>query len=372
MKTFKKKKILLVAPYGGVPGGISRWTSHIVDFYSGLDNPEVQIDLMSTSRKKFINIGMSTIYRIWHGIKDYREILKNYNTKLRQKSYDLVHLTSSGSLGLYKDLYILSKAKKSGAKCVVHFHFGRIPELFRKNNHEWKMILKVCRICDCIIVLDKDSYNTLKQVGFSNVKILPNPVAPRIEDIVNEVPKIVIPNTILFVGHVVPTKGVFELIEAFSALDDNLKLKLVGHITPDMRRILSAKLSPEVSKRVEICGEKPYDEVIKDMLSCDIFVLPTYTEGFPNVILEAMATGCAIVTTPVGAIPQILEHGDNDQEYGVFIEPKKAKQLRDAIVSLIYDDEYKEAMRNRVQKRVVERYNISSVWEQLVRIWNSI
>jgi glycosyltransferase involved in cell wall biosynthesis len=58
-----------------------------------------------------------------------------------------------------------------------------------------------------------------------------------------------------------------------------------------------------------------------------IFVLPTYTEGFPNVILECMASGCPIITTPVGAIPDMLQFGST-QACGACVDVKDVQGLK--------------------------------------------
>lgn len=70
------------------------------------------------------------------------------------------------------------------------------------------------------------------------------------------------------------------------------------------------------------------------MLKCTVFVLPTYTEGFPNVVLESMACGCPIVATSVGAIPEMLDGGA-----GIVIEPRNVEQLRDAVAWVLENPE---------------------------------
>ena len=104
------------------------------------------------------------------------------------------------------------------------------------------------------------------------------------------------------------------------------------------------------------------------MLSCDIFVLPTYTEGFPNVILESMACGCAIVTTPVGAIPEMLEE-ENGKQYGILVSPQNVQELKEGIEKMLNNETLKQECRKNVQQRVNERYNIDTVWKQMSKIW---
>lgn len=360
-------KILLASPYGGVPGGITRWTEHLVAYSEVLVGGDCKVDIMPMGRNRFVNTNSSLIYRIWTSVVDYGAILRNYRKHLRKESYDIVHLASSASLSLIKDLYMIRTAKKRDAKSIVHFHFGRIPELSQTRNWEWKLLVKVVKAADQVVVIDKASYDTLRANGFENISLLPNPVAPRVVDIATEnagVEKT--PRSVLFVGHVVKTKGVFELLEACSKIE-NINLQLVGHITPDMQAQIEEKYKD--ASWLTVCGERPYAEVVKEMCKCDVFVLPTYTEGFPNVILESMACGCAIVTTPVGAIPEMLEEEDG-KHYGIMVEPRNVEQLKVGIEKMLSDADFKNKCRSNVQQRVIERYNIDSVWRQMVNIWN--
>ena len=263
---------------------------------------------------------------------------------------------------------MLRLAKKHSLKTVIHFHFGRIPDIAAKNNWEWKLLQKVVRLADKAVVIDRFSYDTLTGRGFDNVVMLPNPIAPAVNEIIRKNVGVERkPGTVLFTGHMVRTKGIYELVDACRRLD-NIRLKMVGYVTPDVRAELQ-ELSGNADW-LEITGEKPYDEVIKDMLECDVFVLPTYTEGFPNVILESMACGCAIVSTTVGAIPEMLAEKDG-RRYGILVEPRNVQQLRDAIREMLGNEQLKTECRMNVRERVNERYNIQSVWNRLIGIWKS-
>ena len=360
-------KILLASPFGGVQGGISRWTCHINNYYKTLHDPLCEMDLLPMGRSTFVNVNSSIFYRIISAIRDYRVILKEYRKYLQSSHYDIMHLASSASISLLKDLYMLRRAKAKGIKTIIHFHFGRIPDLYKKQNWEWKLLTRVLKNADRAIVLDRLSYETLQSCGIVNVSILPNPVAPEVNMIIASNKELSREsNTILFIGHVVKTKGVFELVEACNQLP-NVSLKLVGYIEDDMKMSLNER----AKCCLEIMGEMSYEDVIKEMMKCDIFVLPTYTEGFPNVILESMAAGCAIVATDVGAIPEML--GVNDKKrYALIVKPKDETTLKDAIELLLTDDKLKLEFRSNVSQRVNELYSIDKVWEQLFNLWESI
>lgn len=361
-------KILLISPYGGTQGGISRWTEHIIDYYNNQIDKVIKLDLLPVQRSVFVN-GVSFWGRLIYGFKDYAEIIRLFKDKINKQEYNLVHISTSASISLLKDLLILRIAKKYKIKSVIHFHFGRIPILQKKNNWEWKLLLMVVTKADCSIVMDQCSFEVLSQYNEHKVVFLPNPVAPRISDIVAKNFSLTQKEgNILFVGHVIKSKGIFELITAFKKINDkNLKLRIVGHIEQEMRDTIQ----PLINGNIEIIGEEPYDDIIKDMLYCDVFVLPSYTEGFPNVILESMACGCAIISTKVGAIPELL-HEDSHGKYGILIHPQNEKELFDALRTLIYDEKLKTQCRKNSRRRVYEKYSMPTIWGQLITIWTNI
>ena len=357
-------KVLLASPYGGVAGGISRWTEHIMSYYKSMQNPGCELTLLPMGRSSFVSVSSGFLYRIWAACVDYIPIVSTFKKLIRDNEYDVIHITSSASLSLLKDLYMLSIAKRNRIKTVIHFRFGRIPELAIKKNWEWKLLKKVVGLSNIAIVLDKSSYDTLRSYGFENVEMLPNPISQGVNAIVDnhsEVDRE--PKTILFTGHVIKTKGVFELVDACNRIP-GVKLRMVGHVDNDMKQ----KLLLSATCDLDIFGEIPYEDVIKEMLKCDVFVLPTYTEGFPNVILESMAAGCAIVATCVGAIPQMLED-ENGKHYGIVVNPMDVDSLVYGISQLLMDDELKAECRMNVKARVNERYSIESVWNRMSEIW---
>lgn len=369
MKMKEDLRVLLVAPYGGVVGGISRWTSHILEYHKTIKS-NVVLDLVSTGRSTFVSINTTPLYRLYAAIKDYKGIIKNFISHINRNTYDVMHLTSSGSWSLFKDLYMIKKAKNKGIKTIIHFRFGRIPDLARYNNWEWKYVKKVMSFVDKAIVIDEFTYQTLKDAGFNNIVFLPNPVSENVCSIVDENQNIKREERLLlFTGHVVLTKGVCELVEACKRIS-NIKVKIVGHVLSDMKEHLQ-KLAGENNDWLQIIGEEPYEDVIKDMLSCELFVLPTYTEGFPNVILESMACGCTIITTPVGAIPSMLDIKSNTPS-GVCVPIKNVDLLSDKIMYYLEHKNEALEMGVRAKDRVNREYSMPSVWNKMLNIWNSL
>jgi len=368
-----RKKILLCSPMGGNIGGIARWTEHIKNYYDDQnDKSWFTIKVYSTSRKKSIHENKSYFRRIYSGLLDYIPIIIKFQKVIKLDKYNIVHITSSGSISLIKDVILLKFAKTRNIKTVLHFHFGRIPEVYLKRNWEFKLLNLVIRISDKAIVIDSKSYEVLYNQGYSNIDYLPNPISPKIQNIIDDNYNEIIKSerTLLYAGHVVETKGIFELIESAKQIP-NIKLKLVGRITDDMKHKIIKLAGNRHTEWLEISGEKSFEETILEMLAAGIFVLPSYTEGFPNVILESMACACPIVATNVGAIPEMLDI-NNGNNYGLCVEPRNSRQLKNAIEKMLNDRNFAHTCGRNAQKRVNDLYSMPAIWEKLESIWTTL
>lgn len=363
------KKVLLCSPYKTFSGGISRWTEHIVQYYHLNNDNDLYMDVFSLARGEKVYADTPLFKRILYGLAEYIPMIKSYKNEIFSNKYDVVHIASSASLGLIRDLLMLRIARRNQTKSVLHFHFGRIPELYKKNNWGKKLLDKTIRLADAIIVIDQSSYDTLIKQGYKNIKLLPNPLGMEIEQIVRNSSIKREKNKIVFAGHVVPTKGVFELVQACKDIAD-IEVHILGAVTAEMESRLY-EAAGNNKTWLKITGEQDYETVIKEMLSANIFVLPTYTEGFPNVILESMACGCPIVASAVGAIPEMLNI-DGDEPAGICIEPKNIEQLKSAIIKILNDDKLASTYGNNAKKRVNEMYSMPSVWKQMTDIWKSV
>ena len=108
--------------------------------------------------------------------------------------------------------------------------------------------------------------------------------------------------------------------------------------------------------------------MLNQLIDTSILVLPSYTEGFPNVIIEAMAMGCAVIATDVGAIPEMLNI-DSNNPCGICIRPKKIDDLIEAFSYLSEDNGRIVAMGQNGIDRVLSSYSMSTISREYERIW---
>ncbi len=142
--------------------------------------------------------------------------------------------------------------------------------------------------------------------------------------------------TLLFLAWLEREKGIFELLEAVVALSKQHAFKLIiagrGNAEDEARTFVETNL---LQDRVDFVGWIKEDAKGSLLRSADILVLPSWVEGFPNAIIEAMAAKLAVIVTAVGNVPDLIEH----QKQALVIPPKDIKSLRAAIETLIIDPE---------------------------------
>lgn len=364
-------KILLISPLPPPVGGIASWTINILEHYKKIE--DITLIHQNTAIKSRTITDANFSSRLYAGIKDSFKAIASFHSMLKKRQPDVIHMTSSGSLGLWRDLLICVLAKFHKIPIVMHFRFGRIPEICKLNNWEWKLLKRVISFCSAVIVLDNETYNTLKAVGFENTYNIPNPISSNVESLLNTT---AIDNSdksrskgkIIFVGHIVKNKGVLELAEACSQLSNIDELLFIGPYEYDIKaNILS--LMANSSTEVVFAGVLDKVDLLVQMRNATMLALPSYSEGFPNVIIEAMAMKCPVVATNVGAIASMLE-ANSDKPCGVVIEPRDIQSLVAAINTMITDSTKRELFSENAFLKVKEQYTLEKVCSQYEQVWN--
>ena len=131
---------------------------------------------------------------------------------------------------------------------------------------------------------------------------------------------------VVFIGNLVPVKGLDTLLDAFAALPDDVALSIVGE-GPLREALTSSVEAKRLSGRVTLVGARPHREMPLWLNAADVVCLPSRNEGCPNVVIEALACGRPVVGTRVGGIPELLHRA----ECGVLVTPNDARTLADGL-----------------------------------------
>lgn len=366
-------KVLLLSPLPPPVGGIASWSLNILNYYSG-NIRGFNIVHQNTAIKVRSITNNNILARLFYGFFDTLRIFRDLKKNIKTDPPAIIHFTTSASIALWKDLKIARIASKKNIPTVIHFRFGRIPELAAKNNWEWKLLCGLIRTINTAIVIDDMSFITLNNLGFTNVIRIPNPVSSALETIAAKGSKTAEKRAcgkVLFIGHVVFTKGIREFVEAVSQIPELKEILIIGPYEDDVKeQLVTLAASGINASHIKFTGNLSKEQIIRHLNDASVFVLPSYTEGFPNAVVEAMASGCPVVASAVGAIPEML--GINtDKPCGIMVPVKNVNALKDAISELLTDFNKARILGRNGMERVLEQYTLSSVCEQYERIWEN-
>jgi len=148
---------------------------------------------------------------------------------------------------------------------------------------------------------------------------------------------------IVFVGNLVPVKGLDVFLAALALLDRNVGAAIVG-TGPLMGRLRAMTSALGIVTRVTFAGDRPHDEIPLWLSAGDLTCLPSRNEGCPNVVLESLACGRPVVASRVGAVPDLI-----GPESGMVVEPGDPMALADALGRALARSWSEDAIRATVQ-----------------------
>jgi len=158
-----------------------------------------------------------------------------------------------------------------------------------------------------------------------------------------------------FVGRVVKDKGINELLYAFDKLShkhNNVKLLIVGGFEEQLDPISDASKSI-LEKNASLFHVGFQNDIRPYLAVSDFFVLPTYREGFPNVLLQASAMGLASIVTNINGCNEIITHKHN----GLLVEPKEKEDLFEAMQSIVEDQNLAKKLSLNSRSDIMQKYD---------------
>jgi len=283
----------------------------------------------------------------------------------------VVHLNASlDPKGYWRDLAYSIVARLLGRRVVNQIHGGQMPQDFFRGNAFLTWILRRFLVSsDVVTVLSSAELSAYRAFDARiKVHLVPNAIDPAGLADQSRSYNTDGPLKLVYVGRLVRTKGLFEVIEALTELKRtgrNFRLSMAGE-GPDRRELMAATEKAGLNHCVQFLGGVFAAKKCRLWLDSDLFVFPSYMEGLPYSLLEAMAAGCVPVTTAVAAIPDVMRNG----EHGLFVPVRDAGALAVAVAALDDDRERLMRMAKAARRRVLERYTVARLADDFHKLYD--
>lgn len=286
---------------------------------------------------------------------------------LATKRVDLVHCHAAMWGSFWRKGIFASLARLNGIPVVLHLHgsefklfWSRQPRLARR------LIQQHLERATRVVVLSESWRCFIQSIApAARISVVPNYVRipPPVDATGRE------QGTILSLGLIGPRKGTFDLIRAFAAVrlaHPGARLILGGNGQIEEARSLAAELG--VGEHVVFPGWVDGRAKAALLRSCAIYVLPSYNEGLPMSVLEAMAAGLAVITTHVGGLPELITDGVD----GRLLAPGDRDGLARALHDLLSDARARAPLAEAGRRRVQAAYSDQAVLPLLDQVYGDL
>lgn len=283
---------------------------------------------------------------------------------VKKNGYDLIQINPSVRIfSLLRDALFILVLRLMGASNLIVFFHGWNSYIINRINRNLILRMLFMRIIadnNAMIVLASQFKKELIDLGIlaSKIHVLTTMFS---KDMFKGMkPKVHKNNrNLLFLSRIIKEKGVYELVDAFERVRvqfPDLKLTIAGD-GPELNALTSYVDRKNLGNSVLFTGYVRNTAKAKVLLESDIYILPTYSEGCPVSLLEAMAAGLAVITSPVGGIPDIIDDGVN----GILIRHPIPSQIATALRRLLSDKTFCKGLQANNHRKAWDYYEANIV-----------
>ena len=356
IKTELSSKVLMAGNYyeNHHPGGISA----VVQYWS-----EYIEDLQYYPTYKLSNVGV----RVWWFFYSY---LRLAIRMMFDSNVKILHLHSAADGSFLRKSLLVKLGKFFKKKVVLHIHASRFKDFYNESSSaKQKWIINTIDKVDVLIVLSNSWREWFISIGVPEDKIV---VLHNITAFPTVLPGAKVNDGkihFLFLGEIGHRKGVFDIIRAISnhkeALAGKIELRIGGNKNEEL--LLSEIREHGLEDIVKFEGWVGGEKKLQLLNWSDIFILPSFNEGLPISILEAMSYGQPIISTAVGGIPEVVENGIN----GIIVTPGNDDEI---YASMMFYVQNKDCVieHGLESKKRVESYMPNYVMNHLRHIYEKL
>jgi glycosyltransferase involved in cell wall biosynthesis len=352
-------QVVIATPFGeGQRGGIDRLMDLMIATLR--QRPELQLQT-----RRLVTRGPGSLAGAPFTFA--RALAELYRAK-RRGEIDVLHINLAAGGSACRKAVLGRAARSLGIPYVVHLHGSRFHQFWPTASDYWARAVDRFFIESAeIIVLGRFWENLIvsRLPGVkSKITILANataPAAPAVSGCEAADGRV----HISFLGELGARKGTPQLVEALSLLAtrQDWRATIAGNGDVEQTRMRAGERG--IAGRLDIPGWLDAAGVNRVLGTTDIFVLPSFAENLPMAILEAFARGIAVVATPVGAVPEVVDHGRN----GLIVKTGDAGELAAALELLISDGELRRRLGATARQDHARRFEIGGYLTEMATIW---
>ena len=331
-----KKRIVMIGPspnsHGGIASVVSSWQNVGLFDRWPITYLETQIEGSKVGK---LRVGLSALFR--------------FMQLLTSNEAACVHIHVARRRSFWRKTIFALAAFVSRCPVLLHLHSGGFSEFYHRecNPLQRRVVQFVLDHAAQLIVLSKGWHDILRPISTNrNITVVANFLEPSSHTPIREERD---KNTILFLGLLNRDKGFYDLLECMSVLCHEFpRVVLVCGGKGEHSQIAARIKQLQIEQYVKLAGWLSGDAKDLWLSRASIFVLPSYVENMPMGILEAMRSGMPIVSTKVGCIPDIIEHGRE----GLLIDHGDVVALQAAVRRLLLSDDERRTMGLAARRRV--------------------
>jgi glycosyltransferase involved in cell wall biosynthesis len=289
---------------------------------------------------------------------------------------DVCHLNVASGVSTYRKIALAMIASLAGKPLVLHLHGGGYVDFFRRSGRlkVW-LVRRFFSAASRVVVLGdrwRDFAESDLRVPATLIDVVPNGT-PDIRDQVSA-HEFLMPSAsreVVFVGAVAQTKGIEELLGAWTALcedpdiDHDWRLVVAGTCAEPQMQVALDSGAALVGGRLQAPGQLTSVERDRLLARAALFVLPSWREGMPLSLLEAMSAGRPVLVTPVGAIPEVISDGCE----GRVVPAREPELLAKVLKELLLHGERRDEMGRAGRERWEGRYSATVMYAALEDVW---
>lgn len=283
---------------------------------------------------------------------------------LPKRKYEIVHIHSSAPVLLHKVAIYIILSRLYNKTVVLHMHASGFEEACKSHQHWFRWLFKHV---DLIICVSQDIENIIKKYKLStDTQVLYNLIDKPTPIVVNKEGN---KAHFLFMGEIIERKGIYDLLEVIGKHKTYFEGKMILSIAGggNTKRLFQLIEQYHVTNLVDYLGWIDSEDKAKAYSWADVFILPSYSESFGLVNLEANSYGVPVLTTNVGGIPEVIHQGKN----GILVEPGNTEELFGKMKFMIENPDVRREMGNNGVK-VASNFYPEAIETQLKDMYCSI